>query len=244
MDEFMSIPHSEPYRVYVQTDEAGRITAVNSSAFVPEDWGTEIDSGCGDKYHHAQGNYFPRPIYTEDGIPRYKLVDGQAVERTEEEISADRAARPEPEPTLQEQMGAAVRLAKAAAQNLTDVQALEVPELYERWEAGTAYAQQHIVRRPGGRLYRCRQAHTSQAGWEPENTPALWAAVDKSGGTLEDPIPAVRGMEYQYGLYYLDPEDSKTYLCSRTGEEQGGTVVLQYLPHELVGQYFEEADKA
>lgn len=232
----------QPYIVDVQTDEAGRITAVNSSAFVDLDWGTEIDQGFGDQYHHAQGNYFPRPIYTMDGIPRYKLVDGQAVERTEEEISADRAARPEPEPTLQEQMGAAVRLAKAAAQNLTDVQALEVPELYERWEADTAYAQQYIVRRPGGQLYRCRQAHTSQAGWEPENTPALWAAVDKSGGgTLENPIPAVRGMEYQYGLYYLDPEDSKTYLCSRTGEEQGGTVVLQYLPHELVGQYFTEA---
>lgn len=242
MDEFMSIPHAEPYRVYVQTDEAGRITAVNSSAFVDSDWGTEIDSGCGDKYHHAQGNYFPRPIYTEDGLPHYKLVDGQTVERTAEEIAADRAARPEPEPTLQEQMGAAVRLAKAAAQNLTDVQTLEVPELYERWEADTAYAQQYIVRRPGGQLYRCRQAHTSQAGWEPENTPALWAAIDQShAGTLENPIPAVRGMEYQYGLYYLDPEDSKTYLCSRTGEEQGGTVVLQYLPHELVGQYFTEA---
>ena len=123
----------QPYIVYIQTDEAGRITAVNSSAFVGEDWGTEIDQGYGDKYHHAQGNYFPRPIYTEDGIPRYKLTDGQTVERTQEEIAADRAARPEPEPTLQEQMGAAVRLAKAAAQNLTDVQALEVPELYERY---------------------------------------------------------------------------------------------------------------
>ena len=231
-----------PYLVYAQTDDHSRITAVNSSAFVSADWGTEIDSGFGNRYHHAQGNYFPQPIYTEDGIPRYKLVDGQAVERTEEEISADRAARPEPEPTLQEQMGAAVRLAKAAAQNLTDVQALEVPELYERWEAGTAYAQQHIVRRPGGQLYRCRQANTSQAGWEPENTPALWAAVDKSGGgTLENPIPAVRGMEYTYGLYYRDPEDGKTYLCSRIGEAEGGKIVLQYLPHELVGQYFEEA---
>ena len=238
MNEIFENP--APYSVYVQMDTQGRITAVNSSAFVPEDWGTEIDSGYGDKYHHAQGNYLPGGLYTEDSIPRYKLQDGQAVERTEAEISADRAAQPEP--TLQEQMGAAVRLAKAAAQNLTDVQALEVLELYERWEAGTAYAQQHIVRRPGDHLYRCRQAHTSQAGWEPENTPALWAAVDKSGGgTLENPIPAVRGMEYQYGLYYLDPEDSKTYLCSRTGEEQGGTVVLQYLPHELVGQYFTEA---
>ena len=231
----------ELYHVYAQTDEAGRITAVNSSAFVDLDWGTEIDQGFGDQYHHAQGNYFPRPIYTEDGIPRYKLVDGQAVERTEEEISADRAARPEP--TLQEQMGAAVRLAKAAAQNLTDVQALEVPELYERWEAGTAYAQQHIVRRPGGRLYRCRQAHTSQAGWEPENTPALWAVLaNGEAGTQDDPITAARGMEYTYGLYYRDPEDGKTYLCTRTGEADGGKIVLQYLPHELIGHYFQSGE--
>ena len=94
----------QPYHVYVQTDEQGRITAVNSSAFVGEDWGTEIDQGYGDKYHHAQGNYFPGPIYTEDGIPRYKLEEGEDVERTEEEIEADRAALPEPEPTEEEKL--------------------------------------------------------------------------------------------------------------------------------------------
>ena len=51
--------------------------------------------------------------------------------------------------------------------------------------------------------------------------------------------PALRGIEYEYGKYYLDPEDEKTYLCKR-GEETG-TIVLQYLPHELIGQYFEVA---
>ena len=86
----------EPYRVYAQTDEQGRIIAVNSSAFVPAEWGTEIDSGFGDGFHHAQGNYFPQPIYTRDGIPRYKLVDGAAQERTEEEIQTDRDAIPAP----------------------------------------------------------------------------------------------------------------------------------------------------
>ena len=69
------------YIVYVQTDGHNRITAVNSSAFVSGDWGTEIDRGYSDKYHHAQGHYFPRPIYTEDGIPRYKLEDGKVIER-------------------------------------------------------------------------------------------------------------------------------------------------------------------
>ena len=92
----------ENYVVYAQTDTSGRITAVNSSAFVPADWGAEIDSGCGDKYHHAQGNYFAPPIYTDDGIPRYKLVDGKPVERTKEEIAADRAALPAPAPTTEE----------------------------------------------------------------------------------------------------------------------------------------------
>ena len=32
----------EPYIVYVQTDEQGRITAVNSSAFVSTDWGRKL----------------------------------------------------------------------------------------------------------------------------------------------------------------------------------------------------------
>lgn len=67
---------------------------------------------------------------------------------------------------------------------------------------------------------------------EPEPTP--------DDGSQENPITAARGMTYTYGLYYLDPEDSKIYQCKRTGEADGGTVELQYLPHELVGQYFVE----
>jgi len=52
-------------------------------------------------------------------------------------------------------------------------------------------------------------------------------------------VVSVSGV-YTYGLYYLDPGDGKTYLCARKGEEAGTTVTLHYLPHELVGQYFEE----
>ena len=113
----------EPYHVYVQTDEQGRIIAVNSSAFVPAEWGAEIDSGFGDKHHHAQGNYFPQPIYTEDGIPRYKLVDGAAQERTEEEIEADRAAIPEPViPPTNAELEAENKLLRAQLQAATDRQ--------------------------------------------------------------------------------------------------------------------------
>ena len=80
----------KPYSVYVKTDDASRITSVDSSAFLTNtDGWTEVDSGYGDKYHHAQGNYFPKPIMDERGIWRYKLADGKPVERTQEEMDAD-----------------------------------------------------------------------------------------------------------------------------------------------------------
>lgn len=123
---------------------------------------------------------------------------------------------------------------------LTDEQALEVKELYPLWATDTAYAVDTIVRYEDT-LYRCRQEHTSQADWTPDKNPALWAVVNVSNaGTIDDPIPAERGMEYTYGLYYLDPEDGKTYLCKR-GDETG-TIVLHYLPHEVVGNYFVEVE--
>ena len=117
------MPEPEPYHVYVQTDEQGRIIAVNSSAFVSAEWGTEIDSGFGDRFHHAQGNYFPQPIYTRDGIPRYKLVDGAAQERTEEEIEADRAAIPVPVvPPTNEELEQENELLRAQIQAAVDRQ--------------------------------------------------------------------------------------------------------------------------
>ena len=81
----------EQYIVYVQTDDQSRITAINSSAFVGLGWGAEIERGTGDKYHHAQNHYLAAPLYTSDGIPRYKLVEGKALERTEAEIQADKS---------------------------------------------------------------------------------------------------------------------------------------------------------
>ena len=81
------------YIVYVRPNENSYITAVNSSAFLTDTTGwVEIDRGYGDKYHHAQGNYFQESIYTEGGAYRYKLVDGKSVECTPEEIAEQEAA--------------------------------------------------------------------------------------------------------------------------------------------------------
>ena len=95
-----------PYIVYVKTNSEGYITAVNSSAFLADVTGwTEIDSGYGDKYHHAQGNYFPKTIKTFGGAYCYKLIDGKVEECTAEEIKAqEEANKPIPEATTEERI--------------------------------------------------------------------------------------------------------------------------------------------
>lgn len=122
--------------------------------------------------------------------------------------------------------------------SLTDADALKAKELYRRWAADmTVAVDDRLVH--ADRLYRVTQAHTTQEGWEPDKTPAMFTVIDEQhAGTQDDPIPAAKGMEYTYGLYYTDPEDGNLYLCERTGEEPGGKVTLQFLPHELVGLYF------
>lgn len=136
-----------------------------------------------------------------------------------------------------------------ASASLSDGEAAKSPELFPRWA-------DHIGEtvKPGDRrsdmdesgvlhVYRVNkgQGHTTQENWPPHSTPAVWTIINVDhAGTQDDPIPAARGMEYTYGLYYKDPEDTKLYLCERVGEAAGGKIVLQYLPHELVGQYFME----
>ena len=130
----------------------------------------------------------------------------------------------------------------AAAIVLTDEQAAKAPRLYPTWAAGLSVkAGDRLYYPVTDRLYKVRdgKGHTTQADWTPDKTPDLYVVIDVAHtGTKDDPILAERGMEYVYGLYYTDSEDGKLYLCQRTGEAAGGTVVLQYMPHELVGQYF------
>lgn len=111
------------YIVYVKLDEESRITSINSSAFLPDTTGwTEIDSGYGDKYHHAQGNYFDKPLCDDRGICRYKLVNGKPVERTQEEMDADYVP-PEVKPTDAERISkleSEKKLLTAQVQALSD----------------------------------------------------------------------------------------------------------------------------
>lgn len=134
-----------------------------------------------------------------------------------------------------------------AAESLDDNDAVKAMKLFPRWDEHIGEAvtpgQRMSDEDADGvlRLYKVREGkgHTTQKDWKPCLTPAMWVVIDVThAGTQDDPIPASRGMEYEYGKYYLDSEDGKTYLCERQGST--GTIVLQYLPHELTGQYFTE----
>lgn len=133
---------------------------------------------------------------------------------------------------------------ETAMDKVDDNMALEAPQLSKNWIVGeTVKPGDRRYYAPTQKLYKVRdgQGHTTQDGWTPDLIPAIWAVVSKGQpGTVDDPIDAARGMEYTYGLYYKDPEDGKIYLCIRASAEQGTTIILQYLPHELVGIYFAE----
>ena len=128
--------------------------------------------------------------------------------------------------------------ASLAAQGATDAQAATMPTMYDLWAPGVAYGgegQPSIVRRPDGQLYRIRQAHTSQTGWEPENAASLWEQINEThAGTMDDPIPYSGNMALTNGLYYM--QDWVIYKCTR----DTGNPVYHALS-DLVGLYVEKA---
>ena len=188
---------------------------------------------AGDITDHRDGTVsikMGKPTETENAV-------GAVVALTGEVVTMARAAELRP-------------MIEAASASLSDGEAAKSPELFPRWA-------DHIGEtvKPGDRrsdmdesgvlhVYRVNkgQGHTTQENWPPHSTPAMWTIINVDhAGTQDDPIPAARGMEYTYGLYYKDPEDTKLYKCERIGEQSGNKITLQYLPHELVGQYFKEA---
>ena len=132
----------------------------------------------------------------------------------------------------------AIRLRRhieTAVQSLSDSDALEAVTLYQEWATGYTYAAGYKVQR-GGKLWRCLQAHTSQAGWEPENAASLWTEVCEShAGTKDDPIPYSGNMTLTAGLYYT--QGGVVYLCNR----DTGQPVYNALA-DLVGIYVEVAE--
>lgn len=211
-------------------DEQGKPTGETKE--VVNEYDNSEYSLAGDITDHRDGTVsikMGKPTEAENAV-------GAVVALTGEVVTMARAAELRP-------------MIEQASASLSDGEAAKSPELFPRWA-------DHIGEtvKPGDRrsdmdesgvlhVYRVNkgQGHTTQENWPPHSTPAMWTIINVDhAGTQDDPIPAARGMEYTYGLYYKDPEDTKLYLCERIGEQSGNKITLQYLPHELVGQYFTE----
>ena len=167
-----------------------------------------------------------------------KFLNGEIVELSTEEIAAYQAeqkafeAAERTRPLTMEEVSCLLIAQQINTLSVDDNTALRMLEFYPEWSEGTDYTVGYKVQY-GGRLWRCIQAHTSQAGWEPENTPALWTEIcETHAGTLDDPIPYSGNMALEAGKYYI--QDYVIYRCNRD------TVNPVYNPlAELVGLYVE-----
>ena len=91
---------------------------------------------------------------------------------TADELTAQRADLDE-----QKNVAAITFVSLVEKGDIDEVTATEHAELFEAWVTDKDYAVRKTLTRPNGNLYKCVQAHRSQAGREPENTPALWTKI-------------------------------------------------------------------
>lgn len=107
------------------------------------------------------------------------------------------------------------KLIEQIAVTLDDETSLTGVELFPMWAIGRAYATGDRVQH-GGTLYKCVQAHTSQADWTPgeAGTESLWTEICQAhDGTKYDPVPYSGNMALENGKYYT--QDGVLYLCNR-----------------------------
>ena len=168
-----------------------------------------------------------------------KMINGILFEMTAEEIAAMQAEVQKEEafertrPLTESEVSRMLIAQQINTLTVDDNTALRMVKFYPEWATDTAYPAGYKVQH-NGKLWRCIQAHTSQAGWEPENAASLWTEICEShAGTLEDPIPYSGNMALESGKYYS--QDGKVYRCTR----DTGNPVYNALS-ELVGLYVEE----
>ncbi len=79
------------------------------------------------------------------------------------------------------------RAVQMFAASLDDDKAMEIASIYDPWVAGKDYAAGEFVTYGENgvgdpQLYKVAQAHTSQADWTPDATPALYVAIGLTDG--------------------------------------------------------------
>lgn len=201
-------------KLYILTDENGYIISSTRERILKEQIEVELND--------------------ESETLKYKYVDGELIELTlEEKEGFYQTEKVIQETSLQTMMSASARASFLV--ELPDEKAAMIPLCYDAWTTDKAYKVGDRVE-CDGKLWKCRQAHTSQENWKPSiETASLWEVIDvEHAGTLEDPIPYDKTMTVYNGKYYL--EEGITYKCVRDSGQP-----LYASCASLVGNYFEVA---
>ena len=131
-----------------------------------------------------------------------------------------------------------VKYIKSARVTADDPTALLGKEFYPEWDKDIEITQEMIDKgenryQYGDKLYKCKQAHTTQSDWTPDVTASLWDIIDaEHAGTLDDPIPYDPNMVVYDSKYYI--YDGVVYKCIR---DSG--IPLYTTPDTLLHNYFE-----
>ena len=101
-----------------------------------------------------------------------------------------------------------------ASSSLPDEDAINVVELFKNWAPGKHYLVGERVRYVA-RLYKVVQEHTSQSGWEPDITPALFTEVAEPGviPVWKQPTGAQDAYNKDDMVHYPD-EDGPVYIST------------------------------
>lgn len=168
-----------------------------------------------------------------------KMVNGRVIDVSQDEAAEiNRAAREQmlrerSRPLTEGEVLAMLIPGVINTAQVDDNTALRMMGYYPQWAAGADYTVGYKVQH-GGKLWKCRQAHSAITGWEPPNVASLWEQVCESHtGAEDDPIPYEGNMALTAGLFYT--QDYRLYRCIR----DTGNPVYHRL-EELVGLYVEE----
>lgn len=143
-------------KMFVQTDDDGRILATTDRKEYTDDTYTQFD--------------FPEdfPFWSQNS---YRIVDGELVLDPPQEIEEEIAVKVQAQEREQIQI-ATVMLTRMMASHLTDEQAVQIPLIFQEWKdlIGKKVKADETILRHEGELYRVAQDHTVQEQWVPGET--------------------------------------------------------------------------
>lgn len=121
----------------------------------------------------AIGVAFKNAVYNLLGHNDIAEADTVIVSRAS---TADELETQKAELSAQRDVAEIIFVSLAETGTIDEVTATEHVDVFEQWVYPKAYSVGKIVQ-DGGKLYKCVQAHTSQADWPPADTPALWNKI-------------------------------------------------------------------